>query len=97
MRLLLCRAPQLLPRASPQPVKFQSHKSWLSPKGQAVFLPLHPSPISISSPKREQTAEKWQKTQAKGFLRTAVGGGFLGHPSSLLLWHQPLPGWAWTL
>lgn len=27
MRLLPCQAPQLLPGASPQPVKIQSHKS----------------------------------------------------------------------
>ena len=50
MHLLLSQAPQLLPGASPQPVKIQSHKSQLPPQGLAALLPLHPLPISTPTP-----------------------------------------------
>lgn len=66
MHLLLSQAPQLLPGASPQPVKIQSHKSQLPLQGLAALLPLHPLPISIPpNPKRQQ-----MQTSGRGW-----GGG----------------------
>jgi hypothetical protein len=70
MRLLLCQAPWLLPRASPQPVKIQPHKSVLPPLGakqsssHSTFLPAN---ISLLEP-----TEQWQGKEAKDLRRTAV-------------------------
>lgn len=85
--MLLCWASQLLPGASPQPVKIQSHKSQLPPWGQAAFL-LHPPPTPRQPPTLQEMAESRAGTGKRG-LRSSERGrrwlrGFL-EPSTLPL------------
>lgn len=75
MHLLLSQAPQLLPGASPQPVKIQSHKSQLPPQGLAALLPLHPLPISTPTPRdsRRRPAAGNGQGAEKVLSRATVG------------------------